>query len=113
MPCQHPLLRLGFRSASLLFDVQVVSTMGNVVWREKLEEAVSAADAVSSALVRPRLLGVWSLGSAVVPQPPRIGVNPAMLVQVMLQVVVVGSVESGNEGVCLAQSNSIQCTHVL
>lgn len=32
-------------------DAQVLSTMGSVVWREKLEEAVSAADAASSALV--------------------------------------------------------------
>lgn len=31
--------------------LQVLSTMGSVVWREKLEEAVSAADATSSALV--------------------------------------------------------------
>lgn len=30
---------------------KVLSTMGSVVWREKLEEAVSAADATSSALV--------------------------------------------------------------
>jgi hypothetical protein len=30
---------------------QVLATMGSVVWREKLEEAVSATDAASSALV--------------------------------------------------------------
>ena len=36
---------------------QVQSTMGSVVWREKLEEAVSAADAASSALVSDFMAG--------------------------------------------------------
>lgn len=31
-------------------QAKVVSTMGGVVWREKLEEAVSAADSASAAL---------------------------------------------------------------
>lgn len=41
--------------------VQVLSTMGSVVWREKLEEAVSAADAASSALVSDFMSGAVPL----------------------------------------------------
>lgn len=40
-----------------LLLLQVLNTMGGVVWREKLEEAVSAADASSSALVSDFMAG--------------------------------------------------------
>lgn len=40
---------------------KVLSTMGSVVWREKLEEAVSATDAASSALVSDFMAGDTTL----------------------------------------------------
>jgi ESCRT-I complex subunit VPS37 len=40
---------------------KVLSTMGSVVWREKLEEAVSAADAASSALTADFMSGSVTL----------------------------------------------------
>jgi hypothetical protein len=38
-------------------QARVLSTMGGVVWREKLEEAVSAADSASSALTADFMAG--------------------------------------------------------
>lgn len=38
-------------------QARVLSTMGGVVWREKLEEAVSAADSASSALAADFMAG--------------------------------------------------------
>eukprot|EP00878_Enallax_costatus_P042857 GHUV01050356.1.p1 GENE.GHUV01050356.1~~GHUV01050356.1.p1 ORF type:complete len:137 (+),score=43.48 GHUV01050356.1:714-1124(+) len=42
-------------------QTKVVSTLGGVVWREKLEEAVSAADSASAAVANDFMAGGMSL----------------------------------------------------